>query len=292
MFDDLPHVSVAVKTMRFPWDLIRNNGHEIGLDAYYLHAATFGVEHLGHVHEAAIIDWPDRVTIEQGAVIKAGAVLDAEHGPIVVASGAVVMPGAVIEGPAYVGPGSVIKVHAKIYGDTSIGPVCKVGGEVECSIIHGYSNKQHDGFLGHSYIAEWVNIGAGTNNSDLKNNYSPVRMQIGGEAIDTGLTFMGVLVGDHTKTAIGSTLNTGTVVGPGCNIFGAGLPPKLIPAFSWGGAEVFETYDIDRCMECAKAVMQRRNVDFTTVDEVLFREVFHMTADERAAAGVEVFAGT
>lgn len=287
MFDDLPHVSVDVATVSYPWDLLTHNGSELEQDAYHLHEATFGVEHLGKVHDGAILEWPDRITIEEGAVIKPGAVLDAEQGPIVVAKNATVMSGAVVEGPAYIGRGSVIKVHAKIYGQTTIGPICKVGGEVECSIIHGYSNKQHDGFLGHSYVGEWVNLGAGTNNSDLKNNYGHIRMQIGNELIDTGLRFMGMLMADHSKSGIGCTFNTGTVIGPGCNIFGAGLPPKFIPAFAWGGAAGFATYELDRCMQVARTVMGRRNVEFGQTEEALFRAVFEMTREERVRAGME-----
>lgn len=288
LFDDLPHVSVDIETVRYPWDLLTQNGHQLEQDAFFLHEATFGIEHAGRVHESAVVDWPDRITIEEGAQVKAGAILDAEAGPIVISRNAVIMPGAVIEGPAFIGAGSIIKVHAKIYGETTIGPVCKVGGEICGSIIHGYTNKQHEGYLGHSYVGEWVNIGAGTNNSDLKNNYGHVRMQIAHDCIDTGLTFMGVLIGDHTKTAIGTTFNTGTVIGPGCNIFGAGLPAKFIPAFSWGGAQGFTTYDVDRCMQVARTVMRRRDVEFGHADEVLFRSVFELSADERASAGMDV----
>lgn len=287
VFDDLPHVSVDVDTVAYPWDLLSNNGRQLELDAYHLHEATFGVEHEGKVHQCAVIEWPDRVTIEQGAEIKPAAVLDAEHGPIVIARGATVMAGAFIEGPAYVGPYSTIKAHGKIYGKTTIGPVCKVGGEVECSIIHGFSNKQHEGFLGHSYLGEWINIGAGTDNSDLKNNYSTIRMKVGGDIVDTGLTFVGMFVGDHTKTAIGSTINTGSNIGPCCNLYGAGLAPKIIPAFAWGGPNGFTTYDIEKCMEVARTVMRRRNQEFGQAEEMLFRSVFEMTAEDRIAAGSE-----
>ncbi len=281
VFDDLPHVSVEVETVAWPWDLLTHNDHQLEQDAYHLHEATFGVEHAGRVHESAILEWPDRITVEEGASIRPGAILDAEAGPIVVARNAIVMPGAVIEGPAYIGPGSAIKIDAKIYAGSTIGPVCKIGGEVEHSIVHGYSNKQHDGFLGHSYVGEWVNLGAGTNNSDLKNNYGHIRMKINGESVDTGLMIMGMLMGDHTKTGIGTTINTGSVIGPCCNIFGTGLPPKFIPAFSWGGPDGFTTYEVERCLEVARIVMRRRNVEFGIAEETLLRGVFAMTQAER-----------
>jgi len=166
--------------------------------------------------------------------------------------------------------------------------VCKVGGEVEASIIHAYSNKQHEGFIGHSYLGTWVNIGADTNNSDLKNDYGNVKVYIDGELIDSGSMFVGLTMGDHSKSGINLMFNTGTVVGVSCNIYGAGLPPKFIPSFSWGGAEDgFVTYRIDKAIEVAKRVMARRKVQFTEIDEKLFRKIFELTQDERERNGVK-----
>jgi UDP-N-acetylglucosamine diphosphorylase/glucosamine-1-phosphate N-acetyltransferase len=171
-----------------------------------------------------------------------------------------------------------VKVGAKIYGDTSIGPLCKVGGEIENSIVLGFSNKQHDGFLGHSYLGAWVNLGADTNTSDLKNNYGNVRVQLGGEAIDTGRMFLGALIGDHAKTGINTMLNTGTIVGVSANVFGAGFPSKSIAPFSWGGAEGYQRFEIDKAIELARTVMARRNVTFTDADETLLRTLASVAA--------------
>jgi hypothetical protein len=147
--------------------------------------------------------------------------------------------------------------------------------------MHGYANKQHDGFLGDSYLAEWVNLGAGTTNSNLKNTYGTVRVEINGESIDTGRMFVGLIAGDHVKTGINSSLNTGTVVGPSSNIFGGGLPPRSIPAFAWGGAAGMEPYDLERALAVAATVMARRNVAAGDAYRELFRHVYSITAHER-----------
>lgn len=189
-----------------------------------------------------------------------------------------VMPNAVIEGPCYIGDHSVIKAGAKIYESTSIGPVCKVGGEVEASIIHGYSNKQHDGFLGHSYIGEWCNLGADTNTSDLKNNYSSVKMNVNGKEVDTGSLFVGLMMGDHSKSGINTMFNTGTTVGVSSNIFGAGFPPKTIPSFAWVDGQDVQGYRLDKAIEVAKIVMARRKVTMTDSYMALMKYIFEITA--------------
>jgi UDP-N-acetylglucosamine diphosphorylase/glucosamine-1-phosphate N-acetyltransferase len=164
----------------------------------------------------------------------------------------------------------------------SIGKVCKVGGEVEDMIMMDYSNKQHAGFIGHSYLGSWVNLGADTNCSDLKNNYSQVKIKLSSGEVDTGMQFLGVLVGDHTKTAINTMFNTGTVAGFSSNIFGAGFPDKYIPSFSWGGSDAgFIEYDPEKSIKTAKIVTARRNVPFTASDEKLFKNIFEMTRKER-----------
>jgi UDP-N-acetylglucosamine diphosphorylase/glucosamine-1-phosphate N-acetyltransferase len=160
--------------------------------------------------------------------------------------------------------------------------MCKVGGEVEGSIFQGYSNKQHDGFLGHSYICEWVNLGADTNNSDLKNNYGNVKVYVDGKIVDTGHQFVGLFMGDHSKAGINTMFNTGTVVGVSSNVFGAGFPPKFIPSFSWGGADKMIEYDIEKAVETAKAVMKRRDIKMTKEYETLLRKIFMETAPERS----------
>jgi len=224
--------------------------------------------------------------IGEGTKVKPGVVLDAENGPIYIGSNATIFSNAVIEGPAFVGDRSLIKIGAKIYENTSIGEVCKVGGEVEGSIIHSYSNKQHDGFLGHAYLGMWVNLGADTNNSDLKNNYGNVKMVIDGKAVDTGSMFMGLVMGDHSKSSINTMFNTGTVVGVSSNVYGSGFPPKAVPSFAWGGGGELTTYEIGKAIDVARRVMGRRKMELSPVEEAVLRHVFEQTKNERGAAGL------
>ncbi len=218
---------------------------------------------------------PYKVWIGEGAILKPGVVIDASHGAVVIDEKAEIMSHAVIIGPAYIGKNSVIKVGSKIYGGTSIGPVCKVGGEVEGSIIQAYSNKQHDGFLGHAYIGEWVNLGAGTNNSDLKNNYKSVSFYTYTDKtkIDSGYQFLGSIIADHTKTGISCTLNTGIVAGAGCNLWGTDLFTDFIPSFSWGEAGKLVPYDFDAFVHTTEAVKKRRNQNLSKTEIELFRNI-------------------
>ena len=180
------------------------------------------------------------------------------------------------------GNGSSIKIGAKIYEGTSIGEFCKVGGEVEESIIHSHSNKQHDGFLGHAYLGQWVNLGADTNNSDLKNNYGNVKVHVNGDLVDSGSMFVGLFMGDHSKAGINTMFNTGTSVGTMCNVFGSGFPPKYIPSFSWGGAEKMVEHDLSKAVETARQVMARRKKKLTAEHEKVFRYLFERTRERRA----------
>jgi UDP-N-acetylglucosamine diphosphorylase/glucosamine-1-phosphate N-acetyltransferase len=229
---------------------------------------------------------PENIFIGKNAVVKPGVVLDASNGPIIIEEDVEIFPNAVIEGPCFIGKGSKIKSCATIYENVTIGNTCKIGGEVEQSVFMPYSNKQHSGFIGHAYIGSWVNLGADTNNSDLKNNYSTVKATIGGKEIETGLQFLGLMMGDHSKSAINTMFNTGTVVGFSCNIFGPGFPDKYIPSFSWGGAESMTTYDVNKSMQTAKVVMSRRKVEFTKADEEVFKTVFELTSNERQKRGI------
>ena len=172
---------------------------------------------------------------------------------------------------------------ARIYGETSIGPGCKIGGEIAETIVHGFSNKQHEGFVGHSYLGEWVNLGAGTDTSDLKNNYSTVRVRLHREIVDSGEMFVGLFMGDHSKCGIGTTFNTGTVVGTCCNIFGSDYPPKYIPSFLWGGSAGFEEHDPDRALETARRAMRRRGREPGAELEAVLRKVYEITSDSRGA---------
>ncbi len=223
----------------------------------------------------------DNIWIADSARIDPGVVIDAQNGPVYIDENAHIFPQATIIGPAYIGRNCHIKIGAKIYEGTSLGEECKVGGEVKSSIIHSFSNKQHDGFLGHAYLGQWVNLGADTNNSNLKNNYGAVRVHVNGKEIDSGSTFVGLTMGDHSKCAINTMFNTGTVAGIMCNIYGADFPPKWIPSFSWGGSGGFTEHDVDRALTVARKVMERRGVTLGQAEEKLIREVFKKTKGER-----------
>lgn len=259
-----------VKLVNYSWDLSRMNGAQIEADVVLM-----GLQH-GQTDFAGVhLINREGVFVAPGALVMPGVVMDASSGPICLAEGARVMPNSFLEGPLSIGEKSVIKAGARIYGNTTIGPVCKVGGEVEGSVFHSFSNKQHEGFLGHSVIGRWVNLGADTNNSDLKNNYGMVRSYANGHPVDTGLQFVGLTMADHSKTGINSMFNTGTVAGILCNLFGAGFPPANIPDFSWGGAEGFEVYRADKGIEVARKVMARRGVTMLAEEEQLILRLYN-----------------
>jgi UDP-N-acetylglucosamine diphosphorylase/glucosamine-1-phosphate N-acetyltransferase len=266
---------IELPMVHFPWDLIHANGSEIRADFAQIHAGE-----LGEVHSAATVYAPQNVYVAQHAEVMAGAVIDARDGPVIIETGARIEPGSYIQGPAYIGPYSRV-VTARIREDTSIGPYCRIGGEVECTIFHGYSNKYHDGFIGHSYFGEWVNLGALTTTSDLKNTYGTVRVDVKGRAMDTGLTKLGSIVGDHVKLGIGVLLNSGSTIGTGCNLFGGGMLPKVVPCFIWGGNGEFQEYDFERMLETAQIAMSRRDVEQTEAHNEVLRFVFEMTAPLR-----------
>jgi UDP-N-acetylglucosamine diphosphorylase/glucosamine-1-phosphate N-acetyltransferase len=262
----------SVRAVRYPWDPVAWNADALLSDFEW--AKRVGVQHPPELAPGAQTLHRDHLLSREGVRIEAGAIVDAGGGPVILGDNVRVLHNAVIVGPAYIGPGSVVRVGAKLEGPVSIGPRCKVGGEIEGSILQGYANKQHDGFLGHAYLGAWTNLGAATNNSDLKNNYSTVRIPTLDGEVDTGQRLVGVFMGDHSKTAIGTTFNTGTVVGFACNLFGPGFPPKHVPSFSWGGAEGFIPHDLERAIKTARAVMGRRQRTMEPADEVLFRSLY------------------
>lgn len=275
----------------YPWDLVHNNSEML------VHAwgrlGSRGIE--GKVYGGAYILEHSNVTIGRGSQIKPGAVLDAEDGPILIGENVTIQPNATIQGPCYIGDGSVVQTGVSVRGGTSVGRVCKIGGEIEGSILHGYSNKQHDGFLGHAYIGEFVNLAADTVNSDLKNTYGPVRVPINGVCIDSGRTFVGVTIGDHSKTGIGQLFPTGGVVGFGSSVATSGLAPKWVPSFRWLTDESNQPYDVERCLAVAKIVMARRKLALSEAEEELFRRLPEMarryervSSDGAAAALAEV----
>ena len=253
------------KAIREDFDLITNNRSSQGIS-----------------DQATTIYGSENIFIEEGATIKA-AILNAEDGPIYIGQNAQVHEGSIIKGPFALCESSHVSMGAKIKGDTTIGPFSKVGGEVSNSVIFGFSNKGHDGFLGNSVIGEWCNLGADTNTSNLKNNYAQVKLwNYGtGRFANTGLQFCGLMMGDHAKCGINTMFNTGTVVGVGANIFGAGFPRNFVPSFSWGGAAGFSTFQPRKFYEVAEAVMARRGKSFDELDKNIVDHVFDLTTQYR-----------
>ncbi len=225
---------------------------------------------------------PENVFIEEGAIVEC-SILNATDSRIYIGKQAEIMEGCMIRGSFSLGEHSQLKMGAKIYGATSIGPYCKVGGEVNNCLIFGYSNKAHDGFIGNSVIGEWCNLGADTNTSNLKNNYANVKLwsYAAGKFEDTGTQFCGLMMGDHSKCGINTMFNTGTVVGVSCNIFGDGFPRNYIPDFTWGGNAGFETYSVKKAVETAILVYKRRGMEFDNVEQQIFQSLFDLTAASR-----------
>lgn len=221
--------------------------------------------------------------IEEGAVIEA-SVLNTKSGPIYIDKDAEIMESCSVRGPFYLGEHSQLKMGAKIYGAAVFGPQVKVGGEVNNAVIFGYSAKAHDGFLGNSVLGEWCNLGADTNNSNLKNNYAQVKVwsYVKEGFVPTGLQFCGLIMGDHSKSAINTMFNTGTVVGVSANIFGAGFPRNFVPSFSWGGPQGMQEYQLKQAVETAKLVYTRRNMEFDQVEQGIFAAIFEETSRFRS----------
>ncbi len=276
--EGLPRHDLDVSLVRYPWDLVQHNPAQIAADFQRLRLSG-RIE--GMVHPSAVLDRPDRIYAAPGSEIAPGAVLLGSHGPICVGEGSTVMAGSVLEGPVALGPHGAVKMVSKIYEGTSTGEYCKIGGEVGACVFQAYTSKQHDGYLGHCYFGEWINIGADANNSNLRNNYGTVRVTLNGRAIDTGQLFMGSTVGDHTKFGINTMTNSGTVIGVGCNLFGANYPPKYIPSFCWGGAAGFIEHEFSKFIVTAQRVMARRNRELTPAYRRMMETVFKQTAEER-----------
>jgi UDP-N-acetylglucosamine diphosphorylase/glucosamine-1-phosphate N-acetyltransferase len=275
-------VEIQTQLLTFPWDLIAANGEQIVRDLPLLSAMPGWASAAERpiANPAIAVHNPAQVFIHPQARLDGPLVLDARGGPIVI-DAAQIEPFSLIQGPAAIGPGALI-ASARLRPETTIGPVCRIGGEVEASIVQGYSNKHHDGFLGHSYLGEWVNIGAMTTNSDLKNTYGTIRVALEGLGqVDSGTLKLGCFLADHVKLGIGLHLNGGTVIGTGSNIFGVHFAPKTIPPFTWGG-EVFREYRINGMVEVARKVMSRRKVELAPAYEAVLRDVFAMTRGSRA----------
>jgi len=279
----LPNVRCEFRRWRYIWELILANAEQITED--FTSLGRSGIE--GVVEQPnAIRGGKKDVYIAPGVVVHPMVVIDAENGPVYIDQGAQIQPFSRIEGPCYIGKKSVL-IGAKCREGNSIGPVCRIGGEVEESIIHGYSNKYHDGFIGHSYVGEWVNLGALTTNSDLKNDYSTVSIILDGRrSIDTGSTKVGSLIGDHTRTSIGTLLNTGSYVGSMAVIMATGKPlPKFIPSFAWFvEGIVTKGFGKARLYEAAKVAMSRRGCEWSVAEESMWDAVYAMTSDQREKA--------
>ncbi|UCS95086.1 GlmU family protein [Echinicola marina] len=257
------------------WHIFQHNGLELRKDFALL---------TNNRNSAAINDPhtrvynPEMIFVEEGTQIRA-AILNAEDGPIYIGKNAQIQEGAIIKGPFALCEGAVVNMGGKMRGDNTIGPYSKVGGEVSNTVIFGYSNKGHDGFIGNSVIGEWCNFGADTNISNLKNNYAPVKIwdYTKGGFANSGLQFCGLMMGDHSKCGINTMFNTGTVVGVGANIFGSGFPRNFVPSFSWGGAAGFTTFQFKKFEETASKVIERRGFSFDDTEKSLLQHIYDMT---------------
>lgn len=262
------------------WDIFKKNGEAIVADFELLTRDRKSQP----ISATNAVIAPENIFLEEGARVEC-AILNATEGPIYIGANAEIMEGSIVRGALALCDNATLKMGAKIYGPTTIGPHSKAGGEINNSVIFGYSNKGHDGFLGNSVLGEWCNIGADSNTSNLKNNYAEVRLwDYGSEGFArTGLQFCGLMMGDHSKCGINTMFNTGTVVGVSANIFGSGFPRNFIPCFSWGGGGGFTTYKTEKAFEVAEKVMQRRDVEFSKEDKAILESVFEQSKKWRKA---------
>ncbi|MFU8843908.1 MAG: GlmU family protein [Bacteroidales bacterium] len=261
-----------------PWDVFRYNDEAIREDFKLITRGRKSIR----LSETNRVVSAENIFIEKGAHVEF-AILNASAGPIYVGRDAEIMENSVIRGPFALCEHGVVKMAAKIYGATTVGPWSKVGGEISNSVIFGYSNKAHDGFLGNSVIAEWCNLGADTNTSNLKNSYDNVKLWNYPKAtfIDTGLQFCGLIMGDHSKSGINTMFNTGTVVGVNANVFGGGFQRNFVPSFSWGGTTGFKIFDVNKAISVAETVYARRNKTFDEMEQEIMVQVFDITATNR-----------
>ena len=264
--------------IRHTWDLFRNNGPALEADFKLLTEGRKSAPIPSTVH---CIN-KERIFLEEGVDIEI-AVLNAKKGPIYIGKNAEVHEGSLIRGPFAMGEYSVVKMGSKVYGPTTLGPKSKIGGEVNNAILSGYCSKGHDGYLGNAVVGEWCNMGADSNNSNLKNTYAEVKMWDYAEErfVKTGLQFCGLILGDHSKTGINTMFNTGTVVGVSANIYGSNFPRNFVPSFSWGGALGFKTYTLSKAIETAELVTKRKNEDFTEEDRKIFEHIFELSSKFR-----------
>ncbi len=275
--DDIEKIEIEEDFIKLNnvWDIYVNNGRAIRED---FELVTKGKKSQNISSTNKLIN-PENIFVEEGASIEC-ACLNAKDGPIYIGKNAEIMEGAVVRGPFALGEHGVLKLNAKIYGGTTIGPYAKVGGELDSVVIFGYSNKAHDGFIGHSVIGEWCNIGADTNASNLKNTYDEVRLYDieKNTFVPTGQVFCGTIFGDHSKCGINVMFNTGTVVGISSNIYGAGYQRNFIPSFAWGGTNVgLKLYELEKAIEVSERMMQRRGLVMSDEDKKILQHIFNQT---------------
>jgi UDP-N-acetylglucosamine diphosphorylase/glucosamine-1-phosphate N-acetyltransferase len=270
---NVPHIKISEL-----WDIFSMNGQALAEDYSLI---TKGRKSAKLSASNTIIN-PENVFIEPGVKAEC-CIINASEGPVYIGNDVELMEGSLIRGPFAICEHSVVKMGAKIYGPTTIGPYCKVGGEINNAVFFGYSNKSHDGFIGNSVIGEWCNIGADSNNSNLKNNYSEVKLWNYPEKkfIETGLQFCGLILGDHSKCGINTMFNTGTVVGVSANIFGAGFQRNFIASYSWGGPSGVTTFEVDKAIEIAERVYQRRGFVLSEADKNILRSIHKRTREYR-----------
>jgi len=267
-------ISSSAKLFRHLWEVVEHNGPAIEHDAGYFKSSSLPMSKGSY-----LLGKRSDLKSSAKAVIEPGSVIDTRQGPVIIEAGAVIRPFSRIDGPCYIGPDCLID-GAKLRPGVSAGRSCKLAGEIEESVIMDYSNKHHDGFLGHSYLGSWVNLGAQTCNSDLKNNYGNITVWANGKYIDSGRIKAGCFIGDHSKTAIGTMINTGTVVGIGCNIFG-GPVKKYLPSFSWGCSDLFHDHKLEKVLATCRMVMARRKMEMPERDVELMKKIFEATARDR-----------
>ena len=273
-FKSKKNIRNSIDQVRFLWDLLSLNVQEIEKDILLFSYKNLNTE----LYQSKIfVSSPERIFVSPTAKIEAGSNLIADNGPIFIGDNAIIESGSIIKGPVAICHDSVTKMGCRIYDGTTVGPVCKIGGEVSHTIFHSYSNKAHDGFVGNSIFGQWCNMGADSNTSNLNNNYSTVKLADwnSGELIETGYQFLGSILGDHSKTAINTMLNTGTVCGVSTNIFMSSFPPKRIPSFTWLGDTGPKEYRLDKALEAMQAMMKRRGIELDKNYKTMMTELFN-----------------
>ncbi len=298
--EQLPVSIIEAKRIDFPWHLGKHNAEEITNDLRLAESTQQGSSPVfskdNPIRGRENIFATGAISLGSGSVISAekhtvrldsnsnigaGAILSAEQGPIWLAENVVIEPGAILQGPVYIGPNSIVRAGARINGDVSLGAHCRVGGELSCVIMQGYSSKQHSGYLGSSVVGQWVNLGAATDNSDLKNNYRNIEVTLDGQKFDSGELHAGVYIGDFVRTAIQTRLNSGTVVGTCCNLFGNDFPDKAIPPYIWYGSDGYQEYRLDKALETIRVIMSRRNTEMNNRLEESLNYLYDHTREVR-----------